>query len=117
MKLKRIGNHEGYWYIVPGTEKPPKPAKERKVRTSRRKRIELWADLVWKQYGDLFGDWAVSGMTEEQRDRYIGGGSRKLDRLARACIHEGLSDAMQYMCVPDELFVKVRSVVLRISGM
>jgi hypothetical protein len=109
MRLRRIGNHRGYYEVIPSSEKPklPKPPSRRQV-------VNAWASKVVRHYGDMMGDWAVAGMTDEERDQYIGGGSRKLEKQARDSMLDGLCDAMLMMNVPDHLLDSVRRAVLRL---
>lgn len=115
MALERIGRHKGYWRVVPDAPKAVRVKSPKPI--SRRAWINAYAAQVWKRYGDMFGDWAVSGMDEEERDRYIGGGDPKLDHQARESMEEGLSDAIQFLRVPDDLAIEVRRAVLRLSSL
>lgn len=118
MRLRRIGNHKSYHEVIrePGDAMKelkaalPKPPKKKE-------RIEAWAQHVWRRYGDMFGDWAVAGMDDAERERYIGGGDRKLNKQAEESIEDGLCDAINFLRVPMDLVDQVKRRVLVISGM
>lgn len=113
MKLVRVGRHRGYYEVVRTTPRPCLPKQPKPL--SRRARVNMYADRLWRRYGDMFGDWAVAGMNDEERDRFIGGGDRRLDRLARESMEDGLSDVMS-RTVPLELADSIRRAVFRLAG-
>lgn len=110
MKLRKI--RPGYYEIIE-REKPKRPAAPRPP--SQRQLITMYAQRTWRRHGDMFGDWAVAGMTEAERERFIGGGDRRLDKQANDCMEEGLRDAMACDGVPLRLFDKVCRAVKRLA--
>lgn len=109
--MRRIGRHRGYFAVTPYKKKEER-VKPKSARQEKTERIERWATNVLRRYEGMMGDWAVSGMTAEERDLYIGG-DNALYKKARESIEDGLCDAMIQMGVPLDIVHDVRREVLR----
>lgn len=116
--MRRVGRHRGYLAVFHSNKpRTPKPVTPALPKATKAERVERWAQLVWKRHGCMFGDWAVAAMTEEQRNRYIGGGDKALDRQARESMDDGLCDAMIQMGVPLDIVDDVRRSVKRMADL